>query len=712
MAPGSFDTQDGRKLALEVLTKRRADVLARIPENDTPTTSFYAFLKQTRKKFFGGYLDSLKDAIYDGDTTDFLGNETFQSYSHAKNGYALQEVICIPTAVKTAVLSVIKDMVDSGEVQASQAFHATLMICDLLGQAETIRAQSFTQTRDEVIKFYHTYQEDIDRFPSNLAATFDFSTLMLSAIKKCLELVDAGRCAFITRDLLTNDLHVEASNFDHRKAFGDGAFKLDKPLIKQLVHERKPVVVEGYPRTMPVMANIMKRMKTKVVLITPLMVRDRNVGMMLIDNVERPHAFTPETVDLAMRFANKVSGAMENARLHGSEQQKLKETMALLEVARLVTSTLDMDVLLSRLVQITADVCEVGKCSVYIYVNESGRFHPTATFGVFPKCEWEMALGDGVQPSDFSDEDAEALFNHVVAISDPHLSPLIPDDRIEDTGTRSVLVVPIFSRENLLGIMVLFYSKDPEDVEDEDMNLITGIAGQAAVALENASLYEDLEMSYFSTVKALARAIEVKDPYTYGHSERVTEYAISIANRLGLNEWDMRNIKYAAALHDIGKIGIARKILNKPGALSEEEFVHVKTHPQLGDSIIEPVTFLQDPREIILHHHERYDGRGYPDGLKGDEIPLGARILAVADSFEAMMSDRPYRKALPIEEAVKELEINAGTQFDPAVIKAFMDAVSDGDLEKSSVAEEVASTESHSSEPATHDARSGSDPCA
>lgn len=688
MATGSFGSEDGKRLAIDVLTRRRSEVLARIPEDGTPSSSYYSFLKQTRKKYFNGYLDSLKDAVSNGDTTDFLGNETFQSYSHAKNGYPLQEVICIPTVVKTALLATMKSMVEDGQASASDALEATVMLSDILSQSEMIRAQSFTQTRDEIIKFYHDYQVDIDRFPSNLAATLDFNTLMLSAIKKCVELVDAGRCAFITRDLLTNDLHVEASNFDHQKVFGEGAFKLDEPLIRQVVHDRRPAVVEGYPRTMPNMSGIMKKMKTKVVLITPLMVRDRNVGLMLIDNVERPHMFTAETVNLAVRFANKVAAAMENARLHGSEQQKLKETMALLEVARLVTSTLDIDVLLSRLVQITADVCEVGKCSVYIYVSESGRFHPTATFGIFSDSQWETGLSEGIQPSDFTDEDAESLFNHTVAISDPHLSPLIPDERIADTGTRSVLVVPIFSRENLLGIMVLFYAKDRDEVESEDLNLITGIAGQAAVALENASLYEDLEMSYFSTVKALARAIEVKDPYTFGHSERVTDYAIAIANRLSLNEWDMRNIKYAAALHDIGKIGIARKILNKPGALSEEEFVHVKTHPQLGDSIIEPVTFLQAPREIILHHHERYDGRGYPDGLKGEEIPLGARILAVADSFEAMMSDRPYRKALPVAEAVKELEINAGTQFDPLVIEAFMRAISDGEFEKDEEAAE------------------------
>src|SRR5450759_5280006 len=607
MTASSSEYKEGRALALDVLSRRRADVLAKIPEQDTPSSSFYAFTKLTRKKYFINYLDSLKGAISDGDTTDFLGNETFQSYSHAKNGYSLKDVLCVPVAVKTALSAVVKDMVEQGEASPTAAFQCSLVLDDLLGQAENIRAQSFTQTRDEVIKFYHAYQKDIPSFSSNLAGTHDFTTLMLTSIKKCIELVDAGRCAFITRDLLTNELHVEASNFDHERVFGEGGFNLDEVLIKQLVHDGEAVVVEGYPRTMPAMSSLMKKMKTKVVLITPLMVRDRNVGMMLIDNVERPQMFTQEMVNLAVRFASKVAASMENALLHGSEQQKLKETMALLEVSRLMTSTLDIEVLLSRLVQITADVCEVGKCTVYIYLEEKGRFYPTATFGMFPDSEWEIELSEGVMPEDLVSEEAAALMRHESVISDASLSPFIPEERLADTGVKSILLVPISSHDHLLGVMGLFYSKDRDDLDSQNVHLVTAIASQAAVAMENASLYEDLEMSYFSTVKALARAIEVKDPYTYGHSERVTKYATVIARKLNLEEWEMRNIKYASALHDIGKLGISINILNKPGALSEEEFIHVKTHPQLGDSIVEPVSFLREPRAIILHHHERYD---------------------------------------------------------------------------------------------------------
>lgn len=674
-------SEEGRILAQEVLTKRRGDVLSHISKEESPPSSFYAFVKQTRKKYFSTYLDSLAQAIASGDTTDFLGNETFQSYSQARNGYPLREVLQVPNAVKNAVRETLMEMMARGEARPGPAFQAVMIISQMLDEAESIRAQAFIQTRDESIRFFHGFQEEIDKFPSNLAATLDFSTLIRSAIKKCVEMVDVERCAIFGRDLMTNEFKFIASNFDHERVFGESPINLEEAIVRKLVHRGEPVLMEGYRRSMPLVTAIMKRMKTKVVLLAPLNVRDRNVGMMLLDNVDRPQMFTPEVLNLVMRFANRVAQAMENAKLHGSEQQKLKETMALLEVSRLVTSTLDIDVLLSRLVQITADVCEVGKCSVYIYLGENDRFYPTATFSSYPDAEWETSLGEGIHSGELGDEEAEDLLGEKqVTISDPRLSPFIPEEKIDETGTKAIVLVPIHTRERILGIIVLFYGRERDELEQDDLHLVTAVAGQAAVALENASLYEDLEMSYFSTVKALARAIEVKDPYTYGHSEKVTEYSLAIARRMGVSEWELKNIKYAAALHDIGKIGIARKILDKPGTLNEEEFVHIKTHPQLGDSIIEPVAFLQEPREIILHHHERYDGKGYPDGLKEEEIPLGARILAVADSFEAMMSDRPYRKALPLEEAMKELEINAGTQFDPRVVEAFLLVLRKGDI--------------------------------
>lgn len=672
---------EGRSLAHDILTAQKNDIISRIPAEQSPPAPFYEFLKQNRKRFYATYIDAIARAVMTGDTTDFLGNETFQSYSHARNGFALKEVLSVPTAVKTAVLDVLSQMVDSGAVSGRGAYSAFTVIDWLLDQAQTIRAQAFIQTRDEAVAFFHDHQVEIDRFPTSLASMLDFETLMGSAIKKCIELVGAGRVAFFSRDLAVDEMCLIASNFDHERIFPDGSFTLDGSIYEGLIRERRPVVIEGHRRSTPLLTAVMKRMKSKVVLLVPLMVRDRNAGIMLADNIEAPQMFTPEVASLALRFCNRVAGAMENARLHGSEQRKLKETMALLEASRLVSSTLDIDMLLSGLVRIAVDICGVPKCSVYIYIKEDARFFPMATFATLPDSDWEVELVAGVEVEEMDPADVKALMEERrVVVMEPGLSPFVPMERSGAAGVRSVVLVPLYSRERFLGMIILFHPDEADELEPEDLNLITAIAGQAAMALENATLYEDLEMSYFSTVKALARAIEVKDPYTYGHSERVTEYALAIARRMDVSENEIKNIKYAAALHDIGKIGIARKILDKPGTLSDEEFVYIKTHPRLGDSIIEPVAFLEAPRNIILHHHERFDGQGYPDGLRGDEIELGARILAVADAFQAMMSDRPYRKSLHLEEALGELESNSGGQFDPRVVRAFIEAHREGDI--------------------------------
>lgn len=171
---------------------------------------------------------------------------------------------------------------------------------------------------------------------------------------------------------------------------------------------------------------------------------------------------------------------------------------------------------------------------------------------------------------------------------------------------------------------------------------------------------------------SLALSQEAKDRFTSGHSERVTIYSTEIAKELGLNNAEVEVINRAAKLHDVGKIGIRDSILFSEEKLTDEQYNIIKTHPQKGIDIIEPLNFLEKEKEIIVHHHERYDGRGYPHGLKAQEIPLGARIMAVADSFDAMKSTRPYKKPLNKENIIRELKDNSGTQFDPTIVEVFL----------------------------------------
>ncbi|MCF6097230.1 HD-GYP domain-containing protein [Thermovorax subterraneus] len=190
------------------------------------------------------------------------------------------------------------------------------------------------------------------------------------------------------------------------------------------------------------------------------------------------------------------------------------------------------------------------------------------------------------------------------------------------------------------------------------------------IARHSFKLYMDMKKVYLETIQALASAIEAKDPYTKGHSERVAKLAVAIAEELKMDNDLISNLHYAALLHDIGKIGIPEPILNKPCKLSEEEFEKIKVHPELGANIVKKVDFLLQASFFIRYHHERLSGSGYPEGLKGEEIPLGAQIIAVADVFDALTTDRPYRKAMTVEEALMEIEQASGVDFRPDVVRA------------------------------------------
>ena len=182
-----------------------------------------------------------------------------------------------------------------------------------------------------------------------------------------------------------------------------------------------------------------------------------------------------------------------------------------------------------------------------------------------------------------------------------------------------------------------------------------------------------LERAEIATISTLILTEEAKDPYVRGHSKRVTSCALEIARELGLSEKTCKTIERAGILHDLGKIGITDSILHKPDKLNEEEWVVIKKHPQRATEILTPLKFLTEEKEMICHHHERFDGKGYPDGLKEEEIPLGARILAVADTFDAMNSERPYREPLPEDIIISELNNASGTQLDPHIVTTFLD---------------------------------------
>ena len=216
--------------------------------------------------------------------------------------------------------------------------------------------------------------------------------------------------------------------------------------------------------------------------------------------------------------------------------------------------------------------------------------------------------------------------------------------------------------------------------ETGEVRLLEVLAGQLSGASTTRELFTEIKGVLFSTVKSLVAAIDAKDAYTKGHSHRVYAMSVRIGERFGLSEDVLQTLTWSALLHDVGKIAIPHRILCKPGRLTPEEFEIIKTHPERGCLVIQPIPQFRSLLPGIRHHHERFDGRGYPDGLAGRDIPLMARIIAVADTFDAMVSTRAYRDARPFDDAIREIRDSAGTQLDPDIAAAFLDLVERGEI--------------------------------
>jgi len=247
---------------------------------------------------------------------------------------------------------------------------------------------------------------------------------------------------------------------------------------------------------------------------------------------------------------------------------------------------------------------------------------------------------------------------------------------LKEFNPKSFVAVPLITRNKVIGVMAAERTGGLREFTSNDLEYVMNFCSQIAISLENVRLMDDMKQSYVSSILSLASALEAKDPYTRGHSNRVAAYSTMIAQKLELDEERVEQIRLMSLMHDIGKIGIPDSIIDKPGKLTSEEFSLIKRHPLVGLYIIEPLLANNPEIGLMKSHHERFDGFGYPEGLSGNNIPLEARILAVADSFDAMTTTRPYRDPMSRKEAVKEIKRNRGTQFCPKISDIFTTIIS------------------------------------
>jgi HD-GYP domain-containing protein (c-di-GMP phosphodiesterase class II) len=358
-------------------------------------------------------------------------------------------------------------------------------------------------------------------------------------------------------------------------------------------------------------------------------------------------------------------------------EKTLSKLVKLTELSRILNSTLEPSTVKRRAMEAATELMEAEVGSLLLIDEETNQLYFDVALGDKEETvkTFHLNMGEGIAGWVAQHGDPLIVAD---AQSDPRFFREV--DKKSKFTTKTVICVPVKVKEKTIGVLEAINKLDRGTFTEEDLTLFQSLADQVAVALDNARLMAEIEELFFQTASSLADAIEKRDPYTGGHTRRVTEYSLAIGTKLDLDPTEMRWLKLAAVLHDIGKIGVEDQILRKPDKLDDEEYNQMKQHTLMGAEIIAHIKQLHEIIPGLKYHHEKIDGKGYPEGLVEENIPLIAKIVAVADTFDAMTSDRPYRKALSTEEAFEELRRCSGTQFDKALVDAFIKAFETGKI--------------------------------
>jgi len=483
----------------------------------------------------------------------------------------------------------------------------------------------------------------------------DISGTVLEETAKILVVDDEK----VIRDILQDFLGAEG--YDVTAAGGEEALNLlDEKTFDVLLTDLKMPGMSGM--------ELLENIKSRGIRIIIIIMTGYGTVESAVESIKKG-AFDYIQKPFKMRDVDTI--VKRGVRQHRLEQEniQLKEIMNLYKISEAVNSTLSLDEILEIILDTVVEEIDADAVTIH-ELTEDNKWNVMAR-----RAEEETLDGEITDP--LGTIKAEDIIAHLeedsyLLLTGEETEPFF--EKMPEVGEiESFLAVPLRIKASVTG-MVCAYSFDSRKKFLKGHSFVMGVlAGRASLAIENARLYERLKKVFQETIQTLVIALEAKDPYTSGHTKRVTDYSAMIAKGLKLSPEETELVTRAALLHDIGKIGIRLNYLNKTGELTPEEHEIFKQHTTQGRAILEAAHFLRDLVPIVESHHERIDGMGYPMGLKGDDIPLGGRIIAVADSFDAMTSDRPYRRSLSRKKAIEELKKNSGTQFDSKIVKVFIE---------------------------------------
>jgi len=523
--------------------------------------------------------------------------------------------------------------------------------------------------------------EELDRLyrasGSLLSSTvFDVHTLVKVIVEVVLREFGQANCSVFLVQEESNELKLMAMAGLAADQMTKKTLTLDGPgLIAQAIRSGQTINTPDVSAS-PIFLRSWEATHSELTI--PLKVADHVIGAIDIES-EKLNAFSADDVRVMSLFAERAALELEHARLFAQTERRMQNLLSLRMIDLAISSSFDLkltlDILLGQLVKRLG----VHAADVLVLTPATQAFQFIAGQGFRTQAlqHTHLHLGDG-----YAGQAARKRHTITIQNLETNLNGLERSRELAAEGFVTYSGTPLIAKGEVKGVLEIFH-REPLDLDREEFAVLEMLAGQAAIAIDNSQLFEHLEnlnselmMAYDETIEGWSRAMDLRDKETEGHTQRVTELTIRLANSMGFKSEELAHVRRGALLHDIGKIGVPDDILRKPGPLTDEEWVIMRKHPQFAYDMLAPIIYLRPSIEIPYLHHEKWDGTGYPRGLRGEEIPLVARIFALVDVWDALCSDRPYRKAWPEEKVRSYIQEQAGKHFDPHLVEIFLKEVS------------------------------------
>lgn len=497
----------------------------------------------------------------------------------------------------------------------------------------------------------------VQKLTEKVSKTHDLPQLLSLLIDLCRNIISFNGLAVFIENQQTGKLEIR---------FESDLSKETIELLSMQVEEGIAdfVMKESHPAVLPDVAAL-KEGKERFFVVLPLVSSGQNLGLVYLYTDSKRDQIVEEDLDLLNQLVSQSAVAIQNAIYFERMNQKIKQFSLLSDFAKQMGAILDIDLLFPHLLH---EFCTEIQAKIgYIMLMKDNRLYGKAALGMEELVikNLKLEIGDGVAGW-------VAEKKHGLLIDSLTNDPRWQKSPIKHLDIKNILSVPLIFQGDVIGVIALANKMNDQEFTYEELEYLQALADHAAIAIINAQMYKDSEETFFQTIHVLAEAINSIDPFYKGHSNRVCRLSEAIARDLGVDEDEIKTIRRGALLHDIGKVEISDSIIQKPAPLDENEFNIMKQHPVIGDRIIEDIPYLKKERLIVRHHHERVDGKGYPDGIPIMELPISVGIVAAVDAFYAMTAKRPHREALTEQEAIGILIKNKGTQFIPEVIDSLV----------------------------------------